>query len=68
MEKNNSSAKDLAKFLENLFLLFLGLKLAGFIEWSWVWVCSPIWIPTLIVLLVVTGGVIYAMASKKNKR
>jgi len=24
--------------------LFIGLKLMGYIGWSWVWVLSPIWI------------------------
>ena len=27
-----------------LELLFVGLKLAGVISWSWLWVLSPIWI------------------------
>ena len=31
-----------------VFLLFLGLKLAGVgvvAKWSWWWVCAPLWIP-----------------------
>lgn len=28
-----------------LFLLFLGLKLGGVIDWSWWWVTAPLWIP-----------------------
>lgn len=28
-----------------LFLLFLGLKLTGYIDWSWWWVTAPLWIP-----------------------
>lgn len=28
-----------------LLLLFIGLKLSGEIDWSWVWVVSPVWIP-----------------------
>ena len=27
------------------FIVFLVLKLCNVITWSWVWVCSPIWIP-----------------------
>ena len=23
--------------------MFLGLRLAGYIDWSWWWVCAPIW-------------------------
>ena len=28
-----------------LFILFLALKLTGWIHWSWWWVFSPLWIP-----------------------
>ena len=28
-----------------LLVLFIGLKLAGVIAWSWLWVLSPLWIP-----------------------
>ena len=27
-----------------LTLLFVGLKLTGFIDWAWLWVLSPLWI------------------------
>lgn len=26
-----------------LFLLFLALKLTGYIDWSWWWVTAPLW-------------------------
>lgn len=26
-----------------LFLLFLGLKLGGAIDWSWWWITCPLW-------------------------
>ncbi len=28
-----------------LLVLFIGLKLTGFISWSWWWVTAPIWLP-----------------------
>ena len=28
-----------------LMVLFVGLKLTGNIDWTWLWVLSPIWIP-----------------------
>ena len=37
-----------------LFLIFMTLKLAGFIDWSWWWVTSPLWIPLL--FMVAIGG------------
>lgn len=30
-------------WLPVLFFLFLGLKLAGHITWSWWWVTAPLW-------------------------
>ena len=31
-------------FLGLLTLIFITLKLTGYIAWSWVWVLSPFWI------------------------
>lgn len=31
-------------FLGLLTILFVGLKLANVIHWSWLWVVSPLWI------------------------
>lgn len=31
-------------FLGLLGVLFIGLKLTGFINWSWLWVLAPLWI------------------------
>lgn len=39
-------------FFGLLTLLFIAAKLFGAIAWSWVWVLSPLWIPTLIFLIV----------------
>lgn len=36
-----------------LFLIFMTLKLMGYIDWSWWWVTSPLWISGLLVLSVV---------------
>ena len=35
-----------------LALIFIVLKLCNVIDWSWVWVLSPIWISWIIILLV----------------
>lgn len=32
-------------FVSVLVLIFIVLKLTGLIDWSWVWVLSPVWIP-----------------------
>lgn len=38
-------------FLTLLSILFIGLKLAKIINWSWLWILSPIWIPTVLVMV-----------------
>lgn len=48
MTKRNSSIG----ILDLLTLLFIGLKLAGKIDWSWWWVFSPIWIAFLVFLAI----------------
>ena len=39
-------------FVGLLTILFVGLKLTGYIDWSWWWVLSPIWISVLIAVVV----------------
>ncbi len=41
--------------LSLLVLLFIGLKLTGFIEWSWWWVTAPLWIPLALTVSVLAG-------------
>jgi hypothetical protein len=38
-----------------LTVLFVGLKLTNYIDWSWWWVVSPIWISFLVGLTLVGG-------------
>lgn len=35
-----------------LTIVFIVLKLLGKISWSWIWVLSPLWIPTAILLII----------------
>jgi len=53
-----------------LTLLFVALKLTGFIAWSWWWVLSPVWIVVLlsIVFGVVGAIVIRALAVARTTR
>ena len=38
--------------IDALFLLFLGLKLAKVITWSWLWVFAPIWGSVIIAIII----------------
>jgi uncharacterized membrane protein YdbT with pleckstrin-like domain len=46
-----------------LTIVFITLKLCKVIDWSWVWVLSPVWI-TLAIAVVVIIAVILFLASK----
>jgi hypothetical protein len=50
-----------------LTLLFVGLKLGNVIQWSWVWVLSPLWIYYALVLLVVIVMALLAIALNIEK-
>ena len=48
MQKESSNGMS---FLSWLQILFIALKLTGYITWSWWWVLSPLLISFLIVVL-----------------
>ena len=39
-------------FVGLLTIVFITLKLTGYITWSWVWVLSPIWIMSIVLFLI----------------
>jgi len=47
-----------------LGILFIGLKLAGAIDWSWIWVLSPFWISFVVG---VAAGVGLAVIERKER-
>ena len=51
--KSMSKRRGGPDFCSLLLLLFIGLKLTGHIDWSWVWVLSPFWIRALLRLTVI---------------
>ncbi|UPI11963.1 hypothetical protein [Bacillus phage SBSphiJ1] len=64
-------------FFSALALLFIALKLTGFISWSWLWVTAPIWGPVvlfgggfLVVTLVLAviagiGALVYKLVDRR---
>lgn len=45
-----------------LAILFIALKLTGYITWSWLWVLAPIWIPFIIVVyILIIAGIVIAL-------
>ena len=56
-KENNTTVNGGIGFVGLLTIVFIALKLLGYIKWAWIWVLSPIWIE---LLLVIAGFVIYA--------
>lgn len=53
MSDSNKKFTTNSQIVELLTVLFIGLKLTGYINWSWWWVLSPVWIMASIVVIFV---------------
>ena len=49
--KNNGTTSGGIGFTGLLTIAFIVLKLCGVIEWSWLWVLSPLWIGFALAIL-----------------
>lgn len=50
-----------------LFVVFLVLKLTGYIDWSWLWVSAPLWISAAVGIVAYIGISIAALVSAFRK-
>lgn len=64
MANNNEAGSGGINFCGLLTILFIALKLMGYIGWSWIWVVSPLWIPLAIVLFLATIAAIVSLFVK----
>ena len=64
MAQSNTSSAGGIGFLGMLAILFIGLKLADVIDWSWWWVLSPLWIGFVIVAVIVVLAIAWIGAVK----
>lgn len=60
-------------FLGILALIFITLKLTHFIDWSWLWVLAPLWIPlafaaVMLVLSLLLGLAGHIVRQRHNKK
>lgn len=53
MSNNATAQRGGISFCGLLAILFIGLKLTNFINWSWVWVLSPIWGPFAFIVVII---------------
>ena len=58
--QTNSSSGGGIGFFGLLGVLFIGLKLTGYITWSWWWVTAPLWGSAALGLLIVIAMLIWA--------
>lgn len=56
--------KAVSQTLDILLWIFIVLKLTNLIDWSWVWILAPLWIPAC---LVIVGIIIYLIIFICNK-
>lgn len=52
-------------FAEVLGVVFIVLRLCGVIDWPWVWVLAPIWMPICLWMLAVL--IAFIMAARKRR-
>lgn len=63
MSKSSSSSSSGATTLGLLGVLFVGLKLTGYIDWSWWWVTAPFWGGLALVgIVLIAVGIVYIVA------
>lgn len=66
---SNSTSSGGVGFFGLLFVVFLVLKLTKVIDWSWLWVTSPIWFWLAVALVLFLCGVILlSIGKRKNRR
>ena len=54
-------------FISALTILFIYLKMTNQIDWSWLWILSPIWI-SFSICLIAFGAIVYFVKKSKSKR
>ncbi len=61
MSTSTSSSSGIG-FVGLLTILFIGLKLTHYIDWSWWWVLSPLWIVFAVIAgILLMIGIIYTI-------
>jgi len=66
---NSSSSSGGIGFIGVLTILFIALKLTGYIDWSWWWVLSPLWvgIPAVLVIWLIVFLILIIVDGMKGK-
>lgn len=69
---NSSSSSGGIGFAGLLTILFIGLKLTGYITWPWIWVLSPVIISVtlglIILVALLSAGILVAVYGNKKRK
>lgn len=70
MNTNKGRAKGGLGIVGALTIIFIVLKLTGLINWSWIWVLSPLWISVClcVILLLVFSFSNYLDSRRKSTK
>lgn len=67
-QSNSNTTSSGTSVIGLLGVLFVGLKLTGFIHWPWVWVLAPFWVPLALALaLLLVAGIIITITKGITK-
>lgn len=71
--KNNNQTSTGVAFIGLLTIAFIILKLCNVINWSWVWVLSPLWISfglyfAIVAMVIIMSLILMSIEDYKRKR
>lgn len=67
MSKSSIIINIITIFLLFISTVLMSLKAIGKINWSWIWVLSPIWIPTVLVFVLGVAYIVYVIKVMEKK-
>lgn len=68
MSSNSNASSGGIGFCGLLAIAFIVLKLTNFIDWSWLWVLAPLWIPASIGVTILIIFLIFALVAAICKK
>ena len=65
--RGSSSSSSGIGFLGLLTIVFIVLKLTGYIDWDWIWVLAPLWIGLILGSIFVAIVIIVTVALDRKR-
>lgn len=67
-DSGSSAASGGTSIFTLLTVLFVGLKLTGYIDWPWVWVLAPLWGEIALVIVILFVVVVCEVKKAERRR